>query len=1436
MKRIVGLIAALLLAGVSYGQVTSIAALVSDTSGTNWSNGSYTITFVPVPGNPGPYNYNGAPFVPQAYTGTMDAGGNLAITLPSTNFIFPSGTQWKFTVCPQASSPCHVVNSGVSGATIDLTATLSNNNIPVTFPATPLQFGYNDAEAKPQPGVGQIYYNVGSTATRQWNGSAWQNLGGGSSSFTLTTTGTTGASSFSTGVLNIPIYQGQLSLTTTGTSGPATLAGNIINIPQYSGGGSSGVSSLNSLTGGLVITGGTNLTVTPSGSSIALVPNVTGLVTPGTNVTITGAGTSGSPYVVNASSSGASNAFSAITNGINTTAAMQCGSGCSISPTGTGTIVSTNGLINQLSGYAVEASSPTDAIVKPFPMDDAVSTANTVTVHKALAVTDGTGNGGTVNALEGTEGTPQLPTSGHDIEYADNTLHRKLLSNDGDGYSPISTLNDFAGPPAIGNVTPAPFIGAGGTNPALIPGPYLGVTGVWTADATSPVQSLLPGDTGGLFPGAYGRLTQLTDSYIGWERLNESLGAYNPVGHQVNVNDYSVGIHSGIALGGYWHGANDTIGFNNFGVVKQGWLTGASQGYNAFSDITIESPEYTGTVLTGGSGATTLTLTPVTNATNLGPLSPLLDLTTIVSTTAVMSGSVTNGLATLTIGATVGVSTTGTLASNCVSPQLHPNNTGILSANNVTCTLNTATLLTTGDLVGFGTGGDAGVDHYEVVQITNVSHTGSGPYVQTISGTMFYSHSAGTTFYDGGAVGSYLVETANASGGNLYPYYIVGSTGAHTILVGVVAQGSFQFNAFPTTGTVNVAMYQGADIVGVVNPSTHQPDGGWVAITASPTTAFAAGHSVINANNLSAAYQTLTSAQTINNQYAWRVSILGFWAGLGGSKNFGNSANGFIEFIDSHPATTYYGAGGSGNAPWFHLAVGPVSSYVVGQYAPLPTLAGNVGPGGCGLGGVMVGACDFAPGAISAILGTGTAYSITSGVATFTATNALSTGDKAMLLNFPTATFFNTSACTVLSSGLSSSQFEVTLSACTPSITHADASATESFTFGTPQDTATLLVFNQHGVHYTKSTNTWSFDGNVALPPIDPVITNHVQGVSDANVLNVRGGITQVDAGNIDLYGGAFGTDFNGQVHLYGGGFSSPGLLVDSGTSSNHHNGYVGFGYAAGGVGVLYPLSVVGIAGFGCIQSAGTCAATIDASGNIAQASGLVHSWNSDTGLSRDAAATVDVGNGTAGDKSGSLNAALVVAGTSINSPSYVIPAAGTATGGGNFSSAGGYGANGSYWTGSVANTDSWSWSNVLGTGSNPTSTLTFAHSGSSGVASISLPLSTTITQSAADSSTKLATTFYADRAVSNAIQEGTTGSIGGSLLTAGTCATGTATVTNSEPAGSPVAVSASDGSAPNALVTLSGYVTTTGTTVTVQVCAIAAVTPAAKTYNVAVF
>lgn len=83
-------------------------------------------------------------------------------------------------------------------------------------------------------------------------------------SISLSTTGTTGASTLIGGNLNIPIYQGQLTLTTTGTTGVSTLVGNTINIPNYTApSGYTLPPATNSTLGGVIV--GANLTITNTG-------------------------------------------------------------------------------------------------------------------------------------------------------------------------------------------------------------------------------------------------------------------------------------------------------------------------------------------------------------------------------------------------------------------------------------------------------------------------------------------------------------------------------------------------------------------------------------------------------------------------------------------------------------------------------------------------------------------------------------------------------------------------------------------------------------------------------------------------------------------------------------------------------------------------------------------------------------------------------------------------------------------------------------------------------------------------------------------------------------------------------------------------------------------------------------------------------------------
>jgi hypothetical protein len=182
------LAAFLLLCGMAWGQSTSVTFAITDGDGQQWNNGSYIITFLPTPGNPGPYYLNGVLMTTAQkgpFTGSLNGSGSATISLSSNNFIVPSGTKWQFVLAPNASAVSTTVNTAVTGASQNLSASFSSQVTAPRFPALGTSsWGYLDGEVTPVPNPGGSYFNVTAKTVRVWDGTMWFALGTGNGTVT----------------------------------------------------------------------------------------------------------------------------------------------------------------------------------------------------------------------------------------------------------------------------------------------------------------------------------------------------------------------------------------------------------------------------------------------------------------------------------------------------------------------------------------------------------------------------------------------------------------------------------------------------------------------------------------------------------------------------------------------------------------------------------------------------------------------------------------------------------------------------------------------------------------------------------------------------------------------------------------------------------------------------------------------------------------------------------------------------------------------------------------------------------------------------------------------------------------------------------------------------------------------------------------------------
>src|ERR1700677_3742898 len=117
MKLIFRLALVLSLCLKAFGQTAVITGTATDSDGTAWVSGTYTITLVTTQGGTPTRIDNGQNVSPTVFNGTLDGTGSLSVTLVSASNINPKGSTWRFQICPNVfGATCGTTNIAVNSS------------------------------------------------------------------------------------------------------------------------------------------------------------------------------------------------------------------------------------------------------------------------------------------------------------------------------------------------------------------------------------------------------------------------------------------------------------------------------------------------------------------------------------------------------------------------------------------------------------------------------------------------------------------------------------------------------------------------------------------------------------------------------------------------------------------------------------------------------------------------------------------------------------------------------------------------------------------------------------------------------------------------------------------------------------------------------------------------------------------------------------------------------------------------------------------------------------------------------------------------------------------------------------------------------------------------------------------------------------------------
>lgn len=144
----------------AHAQSTTVSGTITDSNGQAFIGGTYNIVFYSN-GLPPPFNWNGSVLSQYtSFSGVLDGTGSFSgVSVPSSNYITPTGTAWTFTVCPNSTSPCYSQIIPVTGSTLSVSSLISPPAIQMNITPFVRFTAYSDSEVV--GGVkGSQYFNL----------------------------------------------------------------------------------------------------------------------------------------------------------------------------------------------------------------------------------------------------------------------------------------------------------------------------------------------------------------------------------------------------------------------------------------------------------------------------------------------------------------------------------------------------------------------------------------------------------------------------------------------------------------------------------------------------------------------------------------------------------------------------------------------------------------------------------------------------------------------------------------------------------------------------------------------------------------------------------------------------------------------------------------------------------------------------------------------------------------------------------------------------------------------------------------------------------------------------------------------------------------------------------------------------------------------------